>query len=99
MRKEEAVNLKDEIWHVVNRKGIPINVRVGGNLEAADWVMELMEKHFQIDEPMGVITGTDYDHCPRCNAVVGQSAYYCKSVAAICVRCEYDGNSEQLRQA
>ena len=78
MKREEAEKLKDEIWHAVNRKGISINVRVGGNLEAADWVMELMEKHFQIDEPMGVITGTDYDHCPKCNAVVGQSAYYCK---------------------
>ena len=30
MRKEEAETLKDEIWHAVNRKGIPINVRVGG---------------------------------------------------------------------
>ena len=78
MRKEEAVNLKDEIWHAVNRKGIPINVRVGGNLEAADWVMELMEKHFQIDEPLGVVSGTDYDYCPKCNGVIGQRACFCK---------------------
>ena len=78
MRASEAETLKDEIWHYVNKKGVPINVRAGGNLEAADWVMDLMNKHFQIDEPLGVIQGNDYEHCPKCNAVVGQSAYWCK---------------------
>ena len=78
MRKDEAEKIEDEIWRAVCRKGIPINVRVGGNLEAADWVIGLLEDHIQEDEPMGIIQGTDYDHCPACNAVVGQSAYYCK---------------------
>ena len=78
MKQKEAEALKDEIWHAVCRKGIPINVRTGANIEAADWVMDLMNKYFKIDEPLGIIQGVDYDHCPTCNAVVGQSAYYCK---------------------
>ena len=82
MRKEEAENLKDEIWHAVNRKGIPIDVRTGANIEAADWVMDLMNKYFQIDEPLGVVQGVDYDHCPNCNGIIGNSAYFCKKCGA-----------------
>lgn len=78
MRQIEAENLKDEIWHAICRKGLPINVRTGQNMDAADWVKEVLEKHIKIDEPIGVVQGTDYDHCPTCNAVVGQSAFYCK---------------------
>lgn len=82
MRADEAEQLKDEIWHAVCKRGIPINVRVGANLEAADWVMDIMNKYFQIDEPLGVISGGVYDRCPSCDAVVGQSAYYCKKCGA-----------------
>lgn len=82
MRKEEAEALKDEIWHAVCKKGVPINVRVGGNLEAADWIMGIMNDYFQVDEPMGTIHGVDYDHCPNCNGIIGQSAYYCKRCGA-----------------
>ena len=82
MRKEEAEELKDEVWHAVCRKGIPINVRVGGNLEAADWVMGLMNEYFPIDEPMGTVQGVDYDNCPKCNGIIGQSAFYCKRCGA-----------------
>jgi len=78
MKTQEAEELKDEIWHTICRKGIPINVRTGQNMDAADWVKGVLEKHIKIDVPKGVVQGADYDHCPTCNAVVGQSAFYCK---------------------
>lgn len=78
MREKEAEELKDDIWHAICKKGIPINVRTGQNMDAADWVKDILEQYIVVDEPMGIVQGVDYDHCPTCNAVVGQSAYYCK---------------------
>lgn len=78
MRQKEAEELKDEIWHTIYKKGMPINVRTGGNMDAADWVKDIVGKHIRVDEPLGVVRGYDYDNCPNCNSVVGQSAYYCK---------------------
>lgn len=82
MRAQEAEELMDEVWHAICKKGLPINVRTGQNMDAADWAKGVLEKQIKIDEPIGVMQGTDYDHCPRCNAVVGQSAYYCKRCGA-----------------
>ncbi len=82
MRQKEAEELKNEIWHTICEKGIPINVRTGQNMDAADWVKEVLEEHIKIDEPIGVVQGADYDHCPACNAVVGQSAFHCKRCGA-----------------
>ena len=78
MRAQEAEELMDEVWHDICRHGLPINARMGQNMDAADWAKEVLEKHIKIDEPIGVVQGADYDHCPTCNAVVGQSAFYCK---------------------
>ena len=78
MRAQEAEELMDEVWHAICKKGLPINVRTGQNMDAADWIKEILKKQISIDEPIGVVQGTDYDHCPTCNAVVGQSAFYCK---------------------
>lgn len=36
MKTQEAEELKDEIWHTICKKGIPINVRTGGNMDVAD---------------------------------------------------------------
>ena len=82
MKAKEAEELKDEIWHAICKRGMPINVRTGQNMDAADWVKDLMEKYIQVDEPMGVITGTDYDYCPKCNGVIGQRACFCKLCGA-----------------
>ena len=82
MKAKEAEELKDEIWHAICKCGMPINVRTGQNMDAADWVKDLMEKYIQVDEPLGVIHGIDYDHCPACNGIIGQSAYYCKRCGA-----------------
>ena len=82
MRAKEAEELKDEIWHAICKKGVPIDVRTGMNMDAADWFKKLMEKYINIDEPLGTIQGTDYEHCPVCNGIIGQSAYYCKHCGA-----------------
>jgi len=82
MRKEEAQILRHDIQKLIEKKGMPINIRNGGNLIIADWVCQIFDKSVQIDEPLGVIQGNDYDHCPRCNGIVGQSAYYCKLCGA-----------------
>ena len=78
MNKQEAEKLMDDVWHKICKKGIPINIQTGTNMDVADWMKRILEKQISIDEPIGVVQGTDYDHCPRCNAVVGQSAFYCK---------------------
>lgn len=82
MKKHEAEDLKAEIWHAVNKNGVPINVRTGINADGADWVMGLLEKHIKIDEPLGIIAGADYDYCPNCNGVIGQRAFFCKLCGA-----------------
>lgn len=82
MRQKEAEKLKDEIWHAVCKKGIPINVRTGMNTDAADWVKDLLDKHIEIDEPLGVVGDSDYERCPICSGIIGQSAYFCKKCGA-----------------
>ena len=82
MRSKEAEELMDEVWHTLCKKGVPINVRTGQNMDAADWFKELLSKHINIDEPRGVIPGSDYERCPKCNHTIGQSAYFCKHCGA-----------------
>lgn len=82
MREKEAEELKDDIWHAICKKGIPINVRTGQNMDAADWVKGILEQYIAIDEPLGIVQGVDYDHCPSCGHVVGNGAFYCKCCGA-----------------
>lgn len=82
MRKEESKALTDMIWHAINKKGIPINVRTGQNADAADWFRDLLARYIDIDEPIGIISGGEYDSCPRCMGIIGSSAYYCKKCGA-----------------
>lgn len=82
MKESEKVKVIDLIVNKVTKRGIPINVRTGGNIEAAEWVKELLMELLPIDEPLGVVQGYDYDHCPVCNSVIGQSAYFCKHCGA-----------------
>ncbi len=79
MREKEAENLKDDIWHAICKKGIPINVRTGQNMDAADWVKETLEKHIKIDEPVGIVRKLGYEWCPSCDCVVGNRAFFCKN--------------------
>ena len=82
MRAQEAEELMDEVWHAICKKGLPINVRTGQNMDAADWAKGVLEKQISIDEPIGTEPGPIYDFCPRCHGVIGESAYYCKLCGA-----------------
>ena len=82
MKQTEATELMDNVYAHICKKGIPINVSNGGNLEAADWLREVLKKCIEIDEPLGTVKAYDYEHCPECNSVIGQSAYYCKICGA-----------------
>lgn len=78
MRQKEAEELKDEIWHTICKKGIPINVRASGNMDAADWVKGVLEMHIKIDDAQGTILDGETERCPTCKRTVGTSGAYCK---------------------
>lgn len=82
MKKAEADKLIDGIWHKVKRKGLPINVRTGDDLDAADWFVDIVKACIETDSPIGIEPGAGYDACPNCKAIVGQSAFYCKTCGA-----------------
>lgn len=82
MKNREKAELITEVTRKIRKRGIPINVRTGGNEEAAEYFRELLQETIRIDEPIGVNMGMDYDYCPACDGVVGNSAYYCKHCGA-----------------
>ena len=82
MRAQEAQELFEDIEGWFMKHGLPINIRDGINEEVAKHILKVIKPFVHIDEPLGVIQGNDYDHCPRCNGIVGQSAYYCKLCGA-----------------
>ena len=82
MRAPEAQELLEDIEDWFMKHGLPINIRDGINEEVTKHILKVIKPFVRIDEPLGVIQGTDYDHCPRCNGIVGQSAYYCKLCGA-----------------
>lgn len=78
MKAKEKAEVVKLITDKVRKRGIPINVRTGGNDDAAEWTGQLLKELLPVDEPQGILQGTDYDRCPACKRVVGSSAYYCK---------------------
>jgi hypothetical protein len=74
--------LLDNLQEHFIKKGLPINIRKGNNEEVANYILKVVESCIHEDEPLGTIPGMGYDHCPRCNAIIGQSAYYCKTCGA-----------------
>lgn len=78
MKEAEYKKLVDGIYDTIGEKGIPIDVRHGDDGKMATYIVKLIRQHIDIDEPLGVSQGIDYDHCPRCGSIVGQSAFYCK---------------------
>ena len=82
MRASDKAKMIAKITNKVQKRGIPINMRPGGNAEAAEWVGNLLEELLEVDEPLGVINGKEYNHCPACNGIIGQSAFYCKYCGA-----------------
>jgi len=82
MKSIEAAALKGDIIYQITTKGIPIDIRNGSNEKIAEWVGKVFDNNVQIDKPLGTVQGTDFDHCPRCNGIIGQSAFYCKRCGA-----------------
>ena len=82
MRAPEAQELLEDIEDWFMKHGLPINIRDGSNEEVTKHMIKVIKPFVHIDEPLGVIQGNDYDHCPICNGIVGQSAYYCKLCGA-----------------
>ena len=82
MKKNEYKKLKDDILERVKKKDMPIDVRTGDDINAACWMLNMLDKLVEIDEPLGVIHGKDYNMCPKCSGIIGLSAYYCKRCGA-----------------
>lgn len=82
MRKTEREEVLDEVWHKLMRRGMPINVRNGQNMDIADYIRDIVAEVTQEDEPIGTENlesgGKYYLSCPGCKKVVGTSGYYCK---------------------
>ena len=82
MNKSEKNTLLMAIWQVVKRDGMPMNVRNGSNTESADWVEEVLDKLIKEEAPIGTIQLEEYEACPVCHSVIGNSALYCKKCGA-----------------
>ena len=78
MRKSEAEKLMDDVWHDICRHGLPINARMGQNMETADQVKGYLLKHIKIDEAQGTIMDGETERCPIYKKTVGTSGAYCK---------------------
>ena len=82
MKAIEAKELLDDLEGWFLKNGLPINARNGSNEAITQHILKIVKAYIHEDEPLGVIRGTDYDRCPSCNGVAGQSAYYCKLCGA-----------------
>ena len=82
MKVQEAAALLEDIEKHFEKNGLPVNIRNESNEEITRHICKIVERHIHIDEPLGVTQGQDYDHCPKCWGIIGQSAYYCKSCGA-----------------
>ena len=78
MKQTEKETLLQTVWQKIEKRGIPINVRTGGNIEAAEWVKKLLDECAEVDTPSGVIEPEGKDKCPVCKHTIGTSGFYCK---------------------
>ena len=81
MRAEEKKEAIARIIKRIQKKGVPIDARNSDERMAA-YLDKILDEELQEDEPLGTVQGTDFDHCPRCNGIIGQSAFYCKRCGA-----------------
>lgn len=82
MKPTEARQLLDDLQEHFIKKGLPINIRKGTDEEITNHILKIVEMHIHEDEPLGTTQGVDFDHCPKCWGIIGQSAYYCKTCGA-----------------
>lgn len=64
------------------KRGIPVNVRTGGNEDLAEWLGKFLEELLEVDEPIGTNQSYGYDTCAKCHGVVGTTGYYCRFCGA-----------------
>ena len=82
MRADEKREAIKRIQMRILKKGVPIDCR-DSDEKLAKYIRRILTEELKEEEPLGVITGTDFDHCPRCNGVIGSSAFYCKKCGAM----------------
>lgn len=82
MRAKEKQETIARIVKRIQKKGVPIDAR-NSDERMALYLERILNEELREDEPLGIIQGTDFDHCPRCNGIIGQSAFYCKRCGAM----------------
>ena len=82
MRAEEKKKAIFRIQERILKHGVPMDAKAWDDNLAA-YIGKMLQEELKEDEPIGVNQGTDFDHCPRCNGIIGQSAYYCKRCGAM----------------
>lgn len=93
MKRAESIELLDAVWHKFCKKGLPINVKKGFNMDAADYIRDIVGECIQIDEPIGTTEAYGYETCPKCNGIVGMTGYYCRFCGAML---RYNPNGEKI---
>lgn len=78
MRKKEKEQFIKDLWGMIYKKGMPVNVRQGPNSEIADWAVDIAEDCIVDDKPSGVLVEDGRDRCPECKKTVGTSGFFCK---------------------
>lgn len=82
MKQGEKDKLLQDIWERIYTKGMPVNVRNGVNSDIADYLQDIVDDYAHVDEPLGTVTGYEYDACPKCGGMIGTTAKYCKRCGA-----------------
>ena len=82
MRAEEKKEAIKKIQERILKHHVPMNAKQWDD-DLADYIGKILQEELQEDEPLGTVQGTDFDHCPRCNGIIGQSAFYCKRCGAM----------------
>ena len=81
MKLKEKIETIQNITDRIKIKGVPIDCR-DSDEKLAKYIKRMLEEELKEDYPLGAIHGTEYDHCPKCNGIIGSSAYYCKRCGA-----------------
>lgn len=79
MKKEEAQFIQQNIQKLIEKKGMPVNIRNGSNEEIAKWFGKILDDNAKIDEPLGTVD----NKCPICRHTIGSSGFFCKWCGAM----------------
>ena len=81
---QDLKEIKDELWgYDIPSPSVPEYREHHQQIQALmKYVKGKIDKWEAKNEPIGVITGGEYDCCPKCKSIVGSSAHYCKKCGA-----------------